>query len=124
MEPYEIQQIISRSNQLLKEKKVSAAQMSRDLGFSSGLYTQWKQGKQVPSPDKLLRMADYFGVSTDYLLGHDPGADTSDLRRAIIQAMEPLEPPALERVLDYVRFTAEQQEKSKLPRQSTPFPDF
>lgn len=124
MEPYEIQQIITRINHLLKEKKVSAAQMARDLGFSSGLYTQWKQGKQIPSPEKLLKMADYFDVSTDYLLGHDPGADTSDLRRAILQAMEPLEPPALERVLDYVRFTAEQQEKNKAPRPVAPFPDF
>lgn len=124
MEPYEIQEIIDRINRLLKEKKVSAAQMSRDLGFSSGLYTQWKHGQQTPSPEKLIKMANYFEVSIDYLLGHDPNPGTTDLRREIIQAMELLEPPALERVLDYVRFTAEQQEKNKHPHPAPPFPDF
>lgn len=124
MEPYEIQEITQRINRLLKEKKTSAAQMARELGFSSGLYTQWRHGQQTPSPDKLIKMADYFGVSVDYLLGHDPNPAASELRREIIQAMEPLELPALERVLDYVRFAAEQQEKSKHPRPLPPFPDF
>jgi transcriptional regulator with XRE-family HTH domain len=124
MEPIETQEIILRITRLLKEKHISAARMSRDLGFSSGLFSQWKQGQQTPSPEKLLKMADYFGVTTDYLLGHDPADGASDLRRAIMRGLDGLEEPALERVLDYVRFTAEQQEKARLPHHTAPFPDF
>ena len=56
-------------NELLKQRGISAAKMMNELGFSSGLYSQWKSGKQRPSWEKLIKIADYFGVSMDYLLG-------------------------------------------------------
>lgn len=61
---------IERINKLLETNGVSAAKMMRDLGFSSGLYSQWKSQKQKPSIDKLSKIADYFNVTTDYLLGN------------------------------------------------------
>lgn len=42
--------------------------VAAELGFSSGAVTSWKRGK-IPHADKLYRIADYFGVSVDYLLG-------------------------------------------------------
>lgn len=57
--------------ELLEEKGVSAAKMSRDLGFSNAIFYQWKKGLQKPSAEKIAKMADYFGVSTDYLLGNE-----------------------------------------------------
>lgn len=57
-------------NELLKDKGVSASKMMSELGFSSGLYSQWKSGKQKPSRDKLEKIAEYFSVSVDYLLGN------------------------------------------------------
>lgn len=38
--------IISKISEILDERGITAAQMSRDLGFSSGLFSQWKRGKQ------------------------------------------------------------------------------
>lgn len=61
---------IDRINDLLALKGISAAQMSRDLGFSNGLYSQWKSGLQKPSAKKLEKIAEYFDVTVDYLLGH------------------------------------------------------
>ena len=40
----------------------------QDLGYSSGLFSQWKKGSQKPSSDKLEKIADYLNVSVDYLL--------------------------------------------------------
>lgn len=40
--------IISKISEILDERGITAAQMSRDLGFSSGLFSQWKRGKQEP----------------------------------------------------------------------------
>lgn len=60
---------------LLNEKGVSASAMAKDLGFSSGLFTQWKQGKQKPSSDKVAKMAEYFNCSIDYILDDSLGDD-------------------------------------------------
>lgn len=65
-------------NKLLKDKGISAAKMMNELGFSSGLYSQWKSGKQKPSRDKLEKIANYFNVSVDYLLGTTPTVQAFD----------------------------------------------
>lgn len=42
--------------------------VAKELGFSSAVCTQWKKGLQNPSYDKLSKIAEYFGVTTDYLI--------------------------------------------------------
>lgn len=54
--------------ELLKQKGVSGAQMSRELGFSNAVFSQWKNKKQKPSAESLQKIAEYFGVSVDMLL--------------------------------------------------------
>lgn len=41
------------------------------LGISRGSVTNWKKGK-VPQYSTLTKIADYFGVSVDYLMGNAP----------------------------------------------------
>lgn len=53
--------------ELADKKGVSLAQIERDLNFSNGIISSWKNGRA--SQDKLVAIADYFDVSTDYLLG-------------------------------------------------------
>ena len=38
--------------------------------------TDWKKGRSAPKVDKLQKIADYFGVSVDYLLGNEPKEKT------------------------------------------------
>lgn len=54
---------------LIKDRGISAARLARDINISSGVMTQWKQRLQKPSASNLDKIADYFNVSTDYLLG-------------------------------------------------------
>lgn len=56
-----------RVKELAAQKHVSLAKVERDLGFSNGIISTWKTGKA--SQDKINSLADYFNVSTDYLLG-------------------------------------------------------
>jgi transcriptional regulator with XRE-family HTH domain len=44
------------------------AELERKLGYSRSTIHTWKNSKAVAS-DKLIEIADYFNVSTDYLLG-------------------------------------------------------
>lgn len=52
--------------ELCNENKTTPTAMLRDLGFSTGLSTQWKKGKQNPSATKLSAIANYFSVPVDY----------------------------------------------------------
>lgn len=60
-------ELVERIKQLAIEKGISLAQLEKKLGFGNGSINKWT--KSTPSGDKLLSVADYFNVSTDYLLG-------------------------------------------------------
>lgn len=53
---------VEKITELLKDRNITPTKMMKDLGFSSGLFTQWKQGKQNPSFSKLQSIADYLHV--------------------------------------------------------------
>ena len=53
---------------LLKEKGVTTYQVAKATRISTASFTGWKQGKWNFKTDKLQKIADYFGVSVDYLL--------------------------------------------------------
>lgn len=60
---------------LAAQKKISVAELERTLGFGNGSISKWN--KQSPSADKLKKVADYFGVTIDYLLDRKPAAQTN-----------------------------------------------
>lgn len=62
---------------LLKERGLKAADVSRGTGLSSTFFTEWKKGKSKnPNPTNLQKVADFFGVSLDYLMtGKEPALD-------------------------------------------------
>lgn len=60
---------------LAAQKKISVAELERTLGFGNGSISKWN--KQSPSADKLKKVADYFGVTIDYLLDRKPVAQTN-----------------------------------------------
>ncbi|MBD5429317.1 helix-turn-helix transcriptional regulator [Lactobacillus sp.] len=61
--------LYSRIKDLANEKKISLAQLERELNFSNGIISTWKSSN--PSIDKVEKVANYFNVSTDYLLGRE-----------------------------------------------------
>ena len=54
---------------LMEQKNINAYRLSKEIGISSGLISQWKRGLQKPSLDVVAKIADYLDVSVDYLLG-------------------------------------------------------
>lgn len=60
--------------ELLKTRKITAYQISKDTGISQTAIGKWKKGEQYPTADKLKLLADYLVVTTDYLL---TGKETS-----------------------------------------------
>nr|WP_308545388.1 XRE family transcriptional regulator [uncultured Lachnoclostridium sp.] len=64
-------------------------QVTLDLNYSENYFYTLKNGKQ-PSAEKLNEIADYFGVSVDYLLGR-----TDNLSNENNNLKETLEQPTL-----------------------------
>ncbi|KAF5071795.1 helix-turn-helix protein [anaerobic digester metagenome] len=61
--------------QLLKERNISAYKIAKETGVTTATLTSWKQGKYTPKQDKLQKIADYFGVSLEYLMTGETNTD-------------------------------------------------
>ena len=55
--------------QYMKENKITQNMLSENTGISQGNISDWNRGRAAPSMDNITKIADYFKVSTDYLLG-------------------------------------------------------
>ena len=53
---------------LLEERGVTAYKVSKATGIAGSTFTDWKNGRSTPKQDKLQKIADYFGVSVDFLI--------------------------------------------------------
>lgn len=53
---------------LLQKFDVTTYQVSKATGISQSTFSNWKSRRNHLSPDKLQKIADYFGVSIDYLM--------------------------------------------------------
>lgn len=52
---------------LMKAKGLKIADVSRKTGVPYSSFTDWKAGRYTPKADKLQKIADFFGVSIEYL---------------------------------------------------------
>lgn len=52
---------------LLESRGITAYKVAKDTGITTATLTSWKQGKYVPKQEKLIKIANYFNVSIEYL---------------------------------------------------------
>lgn len=53
---------------LANSRKVTFYKLSEELDIARSTFSDWKSGKSMPKTDKLLRIADYFGVDVGYFI--------------------------------------------------------
>lgn len=68
---------------LCVNRNISPSALTKELSISKGVVTKWKNGS-TPHQTTLLKIANYFNVSVDYLLkdtpqGITPGLDEQDI---------------------------------------------
>lgn len=56
---------------LIKERKITKARLERECGLSNGTIHNWETGRNNPSYGAIVKIADYFHISREYLLGKD-----------------------------------------------------
>ncbi len=79
---------MNRLKMLRDEKGLFQNDIAKFLGVSSSAVGFYETEKRDMSPDTIIKLADYFGVSTDYLLGksdiRNPESITIDIDEADI----------------------------------------
>ena len=68
-----------RLKQLRSEHNLTQTDLANILGIAKTTLAAYEQGKSEPSFETLIKIADYFNVTTDYLIGRDEGK-TVDLQ--------------------------------------------
>lgn len=58
-----------RLKQLRKDKHLTQVQVADRIGVTASMVSSYETDIRLPSYDVMLRIADIFGVSVDYLLG-------------------------------------------------------
>ena len=55
--------------ELRKEKGLSQKELAKEIGVSQKAIDFWEKGINEPKATYIVRLADFFGVSADFLLG-------------------------------------------------------
>lgn len=77
-------------DRLREDRGLSLYQIGKAIGINPSMFSNWKAGRYVPKQDKLQKIADYFGVSLEYLMtGEEPGyytnPETADMAQEIFE---------------------------------------
>lgn len=68
-----------RLEQLRKEKKINQSELAGRIGLTQQTISSYEKGKNKPSMDILVRLAQEFGVTSDYLLHGNVANNESEL---------------------------------------------
>ena len=124
---------------LLKERGITAYKVAQDTGITTATLSSWKKGRYTPKREKLQKLADYFGVTVDYLMTGENNTENSlthkdekDIERILDQTREqllsqegmmfdgdPASPEAIESILAAMQIGMEMAKK-KNKRKYTP----
>lgn len=93
-------------SELMEEKGLTAYKVSKETGISQSVLSAWKKGTSVPRPVTFKILADYFGVSVEYLRG-ETAERTAKEKPADLGGLS-------EEELDYIKwFRTQATEKEK-----------
>ena len=58
-----------RLKELRKKKNISQLRLATELNTTQNTISRYETGEREPGIDELIKIADYFNVSVDYLVG-------------------------------------------------------
>lgn len=108
---------VIRIKELREIRGLQQKDLAIDLGVTQPTISGWESGIKVPSARNTQKIADYFHVSVDYLLGRDenekePASDSTDgLDPELLDLIKRIPDDRMPEVERYLRFQAEQREK-------------
>lgn len=99
---------------LRKELNLTQEEFAQKIGYTRTAISAWEIGRNEPSNADTVKIADFFNVSTDYLLGktdiRNYDKDEQEFRFAYHKEMEGL---SEQEITDALRFYKEMKKKVK-----------
>lgn len=93
------------------------------IGFNRASVTVWKNTGKAPKQELLLKIADYFGVTTDYLLGNgqektptpqgERSINDDDIKFALFGGSDEITDSMYEEVRSFAAFVKRREEQKK-----------
>lgn len=114
-------------SEIRKERGITQKDLAEYLNISPGNLCEWEKGRIEPSIDFLNKIADYFNVSIDYLVGREDDfgikKEAPNIRNQrqlsksdieLLSLMDKLSPFARDAILIQVRALAAESEKDSV----------
>ena len=79
-----------RLEQLRLQKKLSKREVANSFSVSESTYGKWELGQRKPDIDTISGLADFFSVSTDYLLGKTDNPIPSKKQKSTPETVGPV----------------------------------
>lgn len=107
-----------RIDQLMLDRQVTPYKVSKETGIGQSTFTRWKKQSILPDGANLAKLADYFNVSADFLMGRtddptppDTDIDPDEVEFALYQEIRDLTDEQKEEILKYARMVKEYHKK-------------
>ena len=104
----------SRYEALCRSRGETPNSVAKVIGASSGSVTAWKHGTE-PRPATVAKIAEYFGVTTDFLLGTSPveaaQVTEADIKFALFGGDCEITDEMYREVLQFARFIKHREQK-------------
>ena len=69
--------VFERIESLRKAQGISQGKLEKELGFSNGSISKWRNS--TPTYERIQKVAEYFGVSADYLMTGETPTDKKEV---------------------------------------------
>lgn len=107
--------VLNKITELLKQQNKKQKDLTDYLGISKNVFTDWKSGKNNSYLKHIGKIAEYFDVSVDYLLGKEK-SPTANSDETLMFALygddtKDITPEMLEEVRNFAKFVRENRKK-------------
>jgi len=79
---------MNRIKSLREDRDLRQSDLARETGIDQRTISNYETGKTAPDMYALIRLADFFEVSIDYLVGRTPSYDHSEERKKQIEKIQ------------------------------------
>lgn len=81
--------IIDNIEKIMKDKKITAYQMEKDIGISQKTFANWKKGSQ-PAVDKIQLIIPYLGVTPNEVFGYMTESELNENEKELLEHFKKL----------------------------------
>lgn len=96
---------------LRTEADISQRKISKLLGLDSTVYGKYERDERTPTIEIIAKIADYFGVSVDYLIGRTDTQYNSKLNVPSFLSLNGLSPEAIKELVSYKEYLIKKYKK-------------